>query len=384
MSIQPLCPIFGECGGCAYQDISYEKELERKDTLVKDLLQKDPRITAGLFEPIVASPKPYHYRSRLDLKFIRTRDGRILLGFTPGSGRGIAAVEGCAIAEKSISEFIPELRKRLEQNPAANYRRANIVIRTGDDQKVLWGGIGKGSCRLDPGNYLWTILDGKKIFYSLDTFFQANLSILPKLFERIRAFDCWPAGPSQQGTSGLREQAKPVLCDLYAGVGLFSLALAGQTRKSILIEESLPSIKLAEHNIRYNRLTHMEIMAGRMEEVLPSLLARDNSFRSHRSLPVGGPMADGEGLMTEGEEPDDGIPKVAIIDPPRAGLSPRALETLVHAKGFTHLFYLSCNPQALARDLKEFIDHGWNVRRIVPFDFFPKTRHVETLALLTP
>lgn len=341
MNIQPLCPAFGECGGCAYQDIPYEQELLRKDEFVRNLLQKNPRVSADLFEPIVASPKPYHYRNRLDLKFIRTRDERILLGFTPGSGRGIAAVEGCSISEKSISEFIPELRKRLEQNPVANYRRANIVIRTGDDAKVLWGGIGKRSCRLDPGDYLWTLLDGKKIFYSLDTFFQANLSILPELFERIRAFDCW--------------QAKPVLYDLYAGVGLFSLALTRQTRKAVLIEESLPSIKLAGHNVEYNRLTHMEILAGRMEEVLPPLLARDNST----------------------------IPKVAIIDPPRAGLSPLALETLTQAKGFTHLFYLSCNPQALARDLNEFIEHGWNVEKIMPFDFFPKTRHLETLVLLT-
>ena len=356
MNIQPLCPVFGECGGCAYQDISYEKELERKDAFVKDLLQKDPRITNGLFEPIVASPKPYHYRNRLDLEFIRTRDDRVMLGFTPGSGRGIVPVEGCSIAEKSISEFIPELRKRLEQNPVANYRRANIVIRTGDDAKVLWGGIGKRSCRLNPDDYLWTLLEGKKIFYSLDTFFQANLSILPKLFERISAFDCWPAGSSRREPLGLREQAKPVLYDLYAGVGLFSLALAHKTRKAVLIEESLPSIKLAEHNVEYNRLTHMEILAGRMEEALPPLLARENP----------------------------GTPKVAIIDPPRAGLSPRALETMVHAKGFAHLFYLSCNPEALARDLGGFIDHGWKVEKIMPFDFFPKTRHVETLVLLTP
>lgn len=342
MNIQPLCPVFGECGGCAYQDISYEKELERKDALVKDLLQKNPRITTGLFEPIVASPKPYHYRNRLDLKFIRTRDERVLLGFTPGSGRGITAVNGCPIAEESISEFIPELKKRLEENPIPNYRRANIVVRTGDDKKVLWGGIGKRSCSLNPADYLWTGLDEKKIFYSLDTFFQANLSILPKLFERICAFDCW--------------QAKPVLYDLYAGVGLFSLALTHKTRKAVLVEESLPSVKLAGHNIDYNRLTHMEIIAGRVEDTLPALLSRENS----------------------------GIPKVAVIDPPRAGLSPLALETLVHARKFTQLFYLSCNPEALARDLNEFIAHGWNVQKIVPFDFFPKTRHVETLALLAP
>jgi tRNA/tmRNA/rRNA uracil-C5-methylase (TrmA/RlmC/RlmD family) len=253
-------------------------------------------------------------------------------------------VENCAIALESISNFIPELKKHLEQNPVPNYRRANIVVRssTGDDAKVLWGGIGKRSCRLNPDDYLWTTLDGKKIFYSLDTFFQANLSILPKLFERIGAFDCW--------------QTKPVLYDLYAGVGLFSLGLTNKTRKAILVEESLPSVKLAQHNIIHNRLTHMEVITGRVEDILPPLLARATS----------------------------GIPKVAIIDPPRAGLSPQALETMVHTKEFTRLFYLSCNPKALERDLNGFIEHDWNIERIVPFDFFPKTRHVETLAVLTP
>ncbi len=341
-AVQRLCPVFGECGGCAYQDIPYDEELRRKEELVRDLLGTNLHIPGDHFEPIVASPKPYHYRNRLDLQFVRTRDGRILLGFTPGSGRGIAPVERCPIAETTISEFLPELRKHLEQNSPPKYRRANIVVRTGDDAKVLWGGIGKRSCRLDADDYFWMDFEGKRIFYSLDTFFQANLSILPKLFERLRAFDCW--------------QAKPVLYDLYAGVGLFSVGLTNKTRKAILIEESPPSVKLAEHNVNYNRLTHMEILAGRIEDVLPPLLARENSE----------------------------APQVAIVDPPRAGLSQQALKTLIPAKQFTHLFYLSCNPQALARDLKGFLDHGWKIEKIIPFDFFPKTRHVETLALLTP
>ncbi len=100
----------------------------------------------------------------------------------------------------------------------------------------------------------------------------------------------------------------------------------------------------------------MEVIAGRVEDTLSPLLARENSA----------------------------VPKVAIIDPPRAGLSPQALDTMVRAKEFAHLFYLSCDPKALARDLDGFIAGGWEVRKIIPFDFFPKTRHVETLALLTP
>ncbi|MBI5149457.1 MAG: class I SAM-dependent RNA methyltransferase [Candidatus Omnitrophica bacterium] len=340
-TIQPLCPVFGQCGGCAYQDIPYARELDLKQRLVKELLQEKLAVTDDCFAPIVPSPKPYHYRNRLDLKFIRARDGRVLIGFTPAQN-GIIPVEACPIAREPISAFLPELRDHLQKNAPARYRLANLVVRTGDDGRVRWGGIGRRSCRLDPEDYLWTEIEGRRIFYSLETFFQANLSILPGLFQRIKAFDCW--------------QKNPVLFDLYAGVGLFSIALTDQARKIFLLEENAQSTTLARYNLDYHRLTHAEIIAGRMEETLPTLLA---------------------------QEADD-APKVAVIDPPRAGLSPRALEVLTQARTFNRLFYLSCNPQTLARDLTGFIKQGWTIRKITPFDFFPKTRHIETLVALTP
>lgn len=341
MTAQPICPVFGECGGCDYQDISYPEELKRKEILVKSLL-RNLSLDDELFDPVVASPNPYHYRNRLDLKFVRTRDERVLVGFTPKSRHGITTVESCAIAAPAISDHILTLKKYLEKTPPKDYRRANIVVRAGDDPRVLWGGIGKRSCRLSPEDYLWTTLQGKKIFYSLDTFFQANLSILPKLFERIERFDCW--------------QSKPVLYDLYAGVGLFSLGLSDYARKAILIEESTNSITLARHNVAYHNLKHLDIVSGRMEDTLPPLLVAQ----------------------------DPAVPAVAIVDPPRSGLSPGALKMLINARAFKHLFYLSCNPEALGPDLNKFIAAGWTIQKIMPFDFFPKTRHIETLVLLTP
>ncbi|MBI5416136.1 MAG: class I SAM-dependent RNA methyltransferase [Candidatus Omnitrophica bacterium] len=333
--------MFGQCGGCAYQDIPYAQELDLKQRLVKELLREKLAVADGCFEPIVPSPEPWHYRNRLDLKFIRTRDGRVLIGFTPAQN-GIVPVQTCPIAREPIAAFLPELRNLLQKNAPARYRLANLVVRTGDDGRVQWGGIGRRSCRLNPEDYLWTEVEGRRIFYSLETFFQANLSILPALFRRIKAFDCW--------------QKNPILFDLYAGVGLFAIALADQAQKIFLLEENVQSTALARHNLDYHHLTHAEIIPGRMEETLPPLLAQQ----------------------------EDDTPKVAIIDPPRAGLSPQALDTLVHARGFTQLFYLSCNPEALARDLDGFIARGWKVEKIMPFDFFPKTRHVETLVLLTP
>jgi tRNA/tmRNA/rRNA uracil-C5-methylase (TrmA/RlmC/RlmD family) len=335
----PLCPVFGVCGGCLSQDIPYSRELKEKEERLKNCLRQHLDIDDGLFEPIIASPRPYHYRNRLDLKFARTRDRGILMGFTPKSGRGIVPVEGCPIADKSISDFIRELKKQAVSRLPPAYRQANLVVRTGDDGRVLWGGIGRRSCRVAAADYLWTEIRGKKIFYSLDTFFQANLSILPRLFQRMEALELWSPQTS--------------LYDLYAGVGLFGVTLAGDVGSVVLVEECPSSVQLARYNAVYHQWQNLKIVEGRVEDILPALLQQDH--------------------QTE---------KIAIIDPPRAGLSPAALRTITAAREFRRILYLSCNTETLGRDLAGFVREEWQIKKIIPFDFFPRTRHVETLVLL--
>ncbi len=336
----PPCAVFNECGGCLYQDVSYRDELALKMRALKNAFaQAELFILEERIDPIVASPKPYHYRNRLDLKMIRTKDNRILIGFTPKAGHGITTVDACPIADEPISSFIPQLRKHLEEHIPEKHRRANLVVRTGDSGEVSWGGMGKRSCQLRPEEYLWTQIRGKRIFYSLDTFFQANLSILPLVFERLLELPIW--------------SPDAILYDLYGGVGLFGIGLAECVKSVILIEECQPSIRLAKYNIEFNRLPNFEILEGKVEAELPFLL---NEAR--------------------------GRPKIALIDPPRAGLSPSALELLKGARNLNHILYLSCNPEALARDLCGFQTAGWQTEKIVPFDFFPRTKHLETLVLL--
>jgi tRNA/tmRNA/rRNA uracil-C5-methylase (TrmA/RlmC/RlmD family) len=337
---EPLCPVFGECQGCLYQNIIYTDELKIKEQQLRDLLLASLDISEERFAPIVASPKPYHYRNRLDLKLKRTIEHGILIGFTPVDRRGILPVEECFIADQNISGFIPELKVEAVARLPPKYRLANLVVRTGDDGRVCWGGIGRRSCELAAEDYFWTQIEGKKIFYSLDTFFQANLSILPKLFEEIRSFDLW--------------EAKPVFYDLYGGVGLFGIGLAERCERVIHIEENPSSVKLARYNIDVNRIGNFQIVEGKVEDELPRLL-----------------------------EEDPKKIKVAMIDPPRAGLSPNASKYLAGSKALNFLFYLSCNPESLARDLKGFTQEGWAVEKIIPFDFFPKTKHLETLVLLS-
>jgi 23S rRNA (uracil1939-C5)-methyltransferase/tRNA (uracil-5-)-methyltransferase len=337
---EPLCPVFGECGGCLYQNITYSEELKIKENSLRSLFQLELKSTHHLIEPIVASPKPYYYRNRLDLRLLRTKSKDVFIGFSSLKNR-IIPIESCPIAEDAINRFIPELKKQATAKlPQEKYRNANLVIRTGEDGRVFWGGIGKGSLQMKEEDFLFTTINNQPIYYSLETFFQANLSILPLLIEKITALDIW-----NQDTT---------FFDLYGGVGFFGIAVSKHVKKVYTIEECPGSIRLARYNQSKNNLPNFEIIAGRVEKHLPDLLS-----------------AAGGGL-------------VAMVDPPRGGLSEESAKMLSAIKQFQHFLYLSCSPETLTRDLKIFLAAGWKIQRVIPFDFFPRTKHLETLVLLAP
>ena len=261
------------------------------------------------------------------------------MGFMlPGTQR-LQEVTVCAIARKEINDFIPMLKKEAVAKLPENYKVANLVVRVGEDGRVFWGGIGRRSLNMREEDYFWTHIHGRKIFYSLDTFFQANLFILGKVVSQLEDLIKW--------------QKETVFLDLYSGVGLFGIALAGRAKEVVMIEEGSDSVKMARYNASYHHFSHVKILEGKVEVHLPEVL---------------------KGLK--------GQPCVGLIDPPRAGLVPSVVETLAYTEGLSSLFYLSCSPESLARDLKRLLQTGWKVQRIMPFDFFPRTRHLEALAWL--
>jgi len=335
----PPCPIFGQCGGCQYQDISYTDELRLKERQVRELLSRDALVPERAFRPIIPSPKVYHYRCRLDLKLLKTRGGEIFVGFSPSGQNCVVEASTCAIALPAISEFLPELKRQARERLPAKYRNANLVVKSGDDGRVAWGGIGRGSLRMNRDDYLWTLIDGKKVYFSLDTFFQANLSILPALHKVL--LEMIPANPNA------------VFYDLYGGVGLFSVLLAARVGKVILIEENAYSCDLARFNFQEQGIACFEIWSGRLEQEF-ARIAPDTP-------------ADLNYIM---------------IDPPRMGLSPAAAELLATCPSFQQVLYLSCHPETLRRDLLVFCRSGWEVRSVIPFDFFPRTAHIEILVEL--
>lgn len=332
-----LCPVFNDCGGCQLQDISYADELRVKESYMVSLFKAGLGLTDDVFRPILASPQEYHYRNRLDLKLIQTKTKEIFIGFSPKERHRLIPIDACPIARREISDAIPAVKEQAKTKVTAKHKQANIVVRTGDDGRIFWGGIGRRSLELQPQDYLWTEIIGKRIYYSLDTFFQANLYILPELMKRLRALPVW--------------DSEAVFYDLYGGVGLFGICVQDLVGKVILIEEVGASLKLARHNAAYHDFKNFFVHDGKVEDVLPPMLE----------------------AMTQSRN-------IVMVDPPRAGLSDATVAMLNSLENVNHLIYLSCNPQSLLDNCKNLKDH-WTIKEVHPLDFFPRTRHLETLVL---
>lgn len=336
--IPAVCPVFNDCGGCQYQDISYTDELRLKETLLKDLFKNTIGSYDELFRPIMASPQEYGYRNRLDLKLIQTKSKEVFIGFSPKDRKRLIPIDSCPIARREISDAIPSVKEQAKLKVTEKHKQANIVVRTGDDGRVVWGGIGRRSLELRPQDYLWAEILGKRIYYSLDTFFQANLFILPAFIKRLRSLPIW--------------DSNAVFYDLYGGVGLFGICVYDLVRKVVLIEGVGSSLNAARHNVAYHAMDRFMVHDGKVEDVLPGMLEAMNDAHN-----------------------------IIMVDPPRAGLSDSTLAMLNSITNAKHLLYLSCHPQSLLANC-QVLKEKWKIKEIHPLDFFPRTQHLETLVLL--
>jgi 23S rRNA (uracil1939-C5)-methyltransferase len=119
--VEPLCPVFAACGGCAYQHLPYEEELRLKESGLHALLAERLNLGPEKFTPITASPKPYYYRNRLDLTLRRSR-GTTIMGFQSAATHRLVPVESCVIAREEVSKFIPELKRGRRPRALGRHR----------------------------------------------------------------------------------------------------------------------------------------------------------------------------------------------------------------------------------------------------------------------
>ena len=327
----PQCAYFGTCGGCSFQDLDYDAQLELKRRNVEAELSSFQ--SEGSFEvnPAVPSPKPYHYRHMIALSVMKKR-GELKLGFIESDRWTFLPVEACPIADERISRFLPEALKKLEALPEKRrFRTSQIVLRVGSEGEVVT------SLRSDRGRTLECQISGKIFSYSVSSFFQHNFSILESFLQTVRDF-LNPAG------SG-------ILFDLYSGVGLLGISLADAYERVMGIEEGYEAVQCAERNAHRNGVANAKFLEGKVEVLLPGLMAEAKNQPFH-----------------------------VIVDPPRAGLKPEVLECL-NQLPIEKLLYVSCHLEALRRDL-EVLCQKFQIVQVQPMDFFPQTKHIETLVLM--
>lgn len=232
--VQPLCPYFGECGGCQYQHYAYPAQLLLKQKQVTDILQRIGGFAQPVVRPVVPCPQPYGYRNRI---MVRSQWDKfkqaLVIGFIKADNRLVVDVEECRIAE-------PGLNERLKQVRAKPPHKGGIKV-------VL---------RVPPPG--WEVPH--------DSFFQNNFFLLPRLVEVVREY--------------FHSSRNRFLIDAYCGVGFFSIELADLAETFVGVEYDRMAIKAAQINMNRRGRVNGEYLAGQTEELLPKLLKRFDPAQS--------------------------------------------------------------------------------------------------------
>ena len=382
--VDPSCAHFGSCGGCRFQDLAYEAQIAAKHDQVRDALVRLGRIADPPLEEILPAVEQYHYRNKLEYSFTDTPRGAALGFHRAGRWDEVLEVDKCWLTSEvgnTIRETVREWAQEeglpaFDQETHTGYLR-HLVVREGRNtgqalvELVTAPGDLQGADHLvemlraipEVRSIHWAVNDSKAEVTNLPTnllwgeeaieeeilglryrvrpnaFLQTNTAMAEKLYELAIEY---------AGLTG-----SETVYDLYCGTGTIGLSMASQALTVWGVEANEESVACAIENAGLNGISNAAFFAGEVGRSLEDLAERA------------------------------GPPGVAVVDPPRAGLSGKALRALARLEAPT-IVYVSCNPTTLAGNVKDLVnDWGYTLRRVRPVDMFPHTPHVESVSLLT-
>ena len=380
--IEPDCPVFNKCGGCVYRHISYEAECQLKTKKVHEVIKRIGGVDMQP-QPIIALENAIdNYRNKAQYPI----DGCGKAGFYAFHSHRIIPCCDCLlqpaiftdiiksteewIAENNISIYNEEKHKGLLRHiyirmaevtgeimltlvingdflPFADSLYEKVKKACGDSLKSLQININKEDTNVILGKeckvlwgepYITDVLCGVKIRLSPLSFYQVNRKMAEKLYEKAAEY--------------ANLQGRTVL-DLYCGAGTIGLSMAKQVKTIIGVEIVPEAIEDAKFNAALNGIDNTSFICADATEAAVK-------------------------LAKEGIHPD-----VVIVDPPRKGCTPELITTISEKFSPERVVYVSCDPATLARDIKIFAEQGYKLKEYTPADLFPRTSHVETVALLT-
>lgn len=393
--ITPRCSHFSVCGGCRFQHISYAQQLEVKENWINDLFKIDANTPKF---PIMPADSPWNYRNKMEFTFNQNKQGDRFLGLMMAKGR-VVDIQECHLVEEWFVHALSVVREWWSATTLAAYHPykdtgslRTLTLREGKssgDRFVLLTVSGnpdyalhksdlntfveklktsiaptQPESRLGIGLRIHQSIKGQPTqFYdiplygqefvretltvdsvSLDfqinpvSFFQPNPRQAEKLFSR--AIELAEIGPDA------------VVYDLFSGTGTIGICVAPKAKQVIGIEFVPEAVYDARANAQANGLENITFLQGDVHTLLEEII-KTNRFPS---------------------------PDVVFVDPPRAGLGDKAIETLLSILPPT-ILYISCNPKTQAEDIKK-LSHKYTITAIQPVDQFPQTPHVENIVSL--
>ncbi len=381
--ISAPCWHFDICGGCTWQDLGYERQLSYKRKQVIDCLEHIGKLKNIEVKDIIGAKDKFFYRNKMEFSFNSTDDGGFNLGLhRRGKFDEIFNVEKCLLqSERSnrivnsfrdfvtgkklpvydverhtgllrflviregkntdqvminivtsdgeipgIDEWINEIISEIPQirTIVHNINRQKSNIAYGEKENVLYG-----------DGFIEDSILGRHFRIFANSFFQTNTKQAENLYSKAYEY--------------LIPKKDDHLLDLYCGTGTIGICASDKVDRVLGIELEPSSIRAAEENASLNNITNIEFRAASVQDILriePELFSDITC---------------------------------AIVDPPRAGLHPKALKQLISIN-LPRLVYISCNPSTFARDAAKLVDSGYEISSVTPVDMFPHTMHIELVA----
>ena len=320
--VEPPCPYFGRCGGCDFQQLTYEAQLAAKAEMIRDCLHRIARLENIPDFVVTGSPNNWRYRLRATWQIDQEER---TIGYYERGSRRVCDVVDCAVLK-------PELQEKLEQVRATEWSRFPRELKHLD---VVGGenGVSFAPAFAEfETNELSLTISGEVYNYNAEAFFQINPSLLGPLID-----------------FALRDASGDTALDLYCGAGLFTLPLSRRFNKVIGVEANSAAARFARRNLQRGRLSNARVIAASVTDW----------FRN------------------------TGLDRVdfILLDPPRAGAESAVIKGMLDLHP-AYISYVSCDPATLARDLKKLLAGGYVINSLAAFDLFPQTHHVETVVRL--
>ena len=393
--VEPVCPVSRQCGGCQIQNMSYEAQLRYKENKVKNNLVRiggfSKEYIDGISAKIIGADNRFNYRNKAQFPIGTDKDGNIIAGFYAGRTHSIIPCTDCAIGVRENDRILKKILELMNRYGLSAYDEKtgtgllrHVLLRkgfhtgqimiclviNGDDlpkkEKIIEGLLGlQEDLKKEYGSSIESISysvnradtnvimgEDYRVIYGSDTiedtllglrfsisplsFYQVNPEQVEKLYEKAIEY------------ADIAENEE--VWDICCGIGTITLAMAKKASKVHGIEIVPQAIDDARENARRNGINNAEFICAAAEDHLPANTEKINA-------------------------------DVIVMDPPRKGMDPRALEAVLKTHP-SKIVYVSCDSATLSRDLKILCDGGYELKKIQPVDMFPQTVHCEVIAAL--